>query len=151
MKIRSAILAGILVVCGTSAPAADWPTARGNAQRTGCVDGKAGPVKGGKVLWVHESTDQYISVGSPGGNAIYVPALGTLNSGVMAAVSTEVGADAGKRVLWSKSQPSIKLPTVCPPAVVGNRLIFGDGLGNASSLGGIAKSGSFFLSSSYFA
>src|SRR3954447_18783982 len=106
MKIRSVILAGVLAVCGAAASAADWPTARGNAQRTGNADGKAGPVRGAKVLWVHESTDQYISTGSPAGNAVYVPALGTLNSGVMAAVSTEAG-DAAKRVLWSKSQPSI--------------------------------------------
>lgn len=128
MKIRSWVLIAAVGFGGTWAMAADWPTARGNAQRTGCVDGKPGPVKGGKVLWVHESTDQYISTGSPAGNAIYVPALGTLNSGVMAAMSSDVGMDAGKRILWSKSQPSIKLPTVCPPAVVGNRLIFGDGM-----------------------
>src|SRR4051812_12362378 len=129
MTIRSAVLVAVVAaVCGSPAPAADWPTARGNAQRTGNVDGKAGPVRSPKVLWVHESTDQYISTGSPAGNAIYLPALGTLNSGVMAAVSTEAGADGAKRVLWSKSQPSIKLPTVCPPAVVGGKLIFGDGM-----------------------
>ena len=126
MKIRSAVLAAVIGMSGAGAGAADWPTARGNAQRTGNVDGKPGP-KVPKVLWVHESTDQFIANGSPGGQAVFVPALGTLNSGVMAALSTEPGA-AGKRVLWSKSQPAIKLPTVCAPAVVGGKLIFGDGM-----------------------
>jgi outer membrane protein assembly factor BamB len=77
---------------------------------------------------VHESTDQFIAAGSPGERAVYVPALGTLNSGVMAAITTEVGVEAGKRVVWSKSQPAIKLPTVCAPAVVGGKLFFGDGM-----------------------
>ena len=128
MKIRSLVLMAAISFGGAWCGAADWPTARGNAQRTGNVDGKAGPAKSPKVLWVHESTDQYISTGSPAGNAIYVPALGALNSGVMAAMSTDARAEAAKRILWSKSQPSIKLPTVCPPAVVGGKLIFGDGM-----------------------
>jgi outer membrane protein assembly factor BamB len=129
MKMRSVVLAVVVAaVTGASASAADWPTARGNAQRTGNVDGKAGPSKGPMVLWVHESTDQYISVGSPGERAVFVPALGTLNSGVMAAMSTDLGAAPEKRVLWSKSQPAIKLPTVCSPAVAGGKLIFGDGM-----------------------
>jgi outer membrane protein assembly factor BamB len=111
------------------AGAADWPTARGNAQRTGNVDGQPGP-KSAKVVWVHESSDDYLSGGSVGGadKLLYVPALGTLNSGVMAALSTDPAASGPRRVVWSKTQPAIKLPTVCPPAIVGGRIIFGDGM-----------------------
>jgi hypothetical protein len=58
---------------------------------------------------------------------IYAPALGTLNSGVLSALSTDPAAGA-KRVLWSKSQPFLKLPTVCSPAVIGDQIIFGDGM-----------------------
>jgi outer membrane protein assembly factor BamB len=110
-----------------SSALADWPAARGNAQRTGNVDGKAGPKTGGKVFWAFESTDHYISTPSPGSGIIFAPALGTLNSGVMSAISTDPGAGA-KRVVWTKSQPFLKLPTVCAPAVVGGRIIFGDGM-----------------------
>jgi len=106
---------------------ADWTTARGNAQRTGNVDGQAGP-KAPKVLWVYESTDHYVSAPSPGKGLVYMPALGTLNSGVMSALSVEGAVGADKRVVWSKSQPFLKLPTVCSPAVVGGRVIFGDGM-----------------------
>ncbi len=105
---------------------ADWPAARGNAQRTGNVDGQAGPVSS-RVLWVYESTDHFISTGSPGDKLFFAPALGTLNSGVISAISTEPGA-AAKRVVWTKSQPTLKLPTVCAPAIVGGKIYFGDGM-----------------------
>src|SRR5690349_19656204 len=127
MKIRAfAIMILVGMTTWAAGAAADWPAAHGNAQRTGNVDGKAGPVKGGKVVWVYESTDHFLSTGSPGEGVFYVPALGTLNSGVMTGLSTEAGAQGPKRVVWSKTQPAIKLPTVCPPAVVGGRIIFGD-------------------------
>ncbi|HEY7116896.1 MAG TPA: PQQ-binding-like beta-propeller repeat protein [Tepidisphaeraceae bacterium] len=128
MKLRSLALITVVGLAFSGSMArGDWPTARGNAQRTGNVDGKAGP-KSPKVLWVYESTDHYISTGSPGGNAFFVPALGTLNSGVMSAFSTDPAAAGPKRILWSKSQPFLKLPTVCAPAIVGGRAIFGDGM-----------------------
>jgi outer membrane protein assembly factor BamB len=124
MRIGFVVLA-VLVSC--SLARGDWPAARGNAQRTGNVDGQAGP-KSPKVLWVHESTDHFISTPSPGEKALYAPALGTLNSGVMSAISTDPAAAGAKRVVWSKSQPLIKLPTVCAPAVVGGKIVFGDGM-----------------------
>src|SRR4051812_35042692 len=107
MKIRSLALALFIGLSGACVLGADWPTARGNAQRTGNIDAKPGPARAPKILWVHESTDQYIASASPGDKALFVPALGTLNSGVMAAISNETSADSAKRVLWSKSQPSI--------------------------------------------
>jgi len=120
-----AVMAAVgLVTCGARA---DWLTARGNAQRTGNVDGQAGP-KSPKVLWVQESTDHYISAPSPGKGVIFMPALGTLNSGVISAIASDAGVPKDKRVLWSKSQPFLKLPTVCSPAVTGGKIIFGDGM-----------------------
>jgi outer membrane protein assembly factor BamB len=125
MKLPSLLL---LASVAASAPAADWPTARGNAQRTGTVDAQPGP-KAPRVLWVHESTDHFLSGVSPGGEKLlFAPALGTLNSGVLMALSTDPAASAAKRVAWTKSQPAIKLPTVCAPAVVGGRVYFGDGM-----------------------
>lgn len=123
------VLAIVVMICGAmclSAQAAEWASGRGNAQRTGNVDGQPGP-KSSKVLWVYESTDQFISTGSPGDNLLFVPALGTLNSGVMSALSIDPAAGA-KRVVWSKSQPVLKLPTVCAPAIVGGKIYFGDGM-----------------------
>ena len=120
------VFAALLCVAGQVA-LADWPMARGNAQRTGNVDGQPGPASP-KVLWVQESTDHFLSAPSPGKGLVYAPALGTLNSGVMSAMSSERGVAADKRVVWSKSQPFLKLPTVCSPAVVGGRIIFGDGM-----------------------
>jgi outer membrane protein assembly factor BamB len=125
--IGLAVLAAV-VGLGAGGARGDWPTARGNAQRTGNVDGLPGP-KAPKVLWVYESTDHYVSAPTPGPSGIvYVPALGTLNSGVMSAISGGAGVANDKRVVWSKSQPFLKLPTVCSPAVVRGRVIFGDGM-----------------------
>src|SRR3954453_1979236 len=104
MRICRVALSLALIVGFGSQALADWPAARGNAQRTGNVDGQPGP-RSGKVLWVYESTDHYISAGSPGDNVMYVPALGTLNSGVMSSLSVDPSAVGPKRVLWSKSQP----------------------------------------------
>jgi outer membrane protein assembly factor BamB len=126
MKVRLVGLVAAVLLTGTWAWG-DWPASRGNAQRTGNVDGLPGP-KSPHVLWVHESTDHYVSAPSPGKGMIYAPALGTLNSGVMSAISNEPGVAPDKRVLWSKSQPFLKLPTVCSPAVVGGQIIFGDGM-----------------------
>jgi outer membrane protein assembly factor BamB len=125
---RLLLTAALALAAPLSTAAADWPTARGNPQRTGNVDGQAGP-RSGKVLWAYESpADHFIASASPGDGLVYVPALGTLNSGVLHALSTDPAAPADKRVDWSKGQPFLKLPTVCAPAVVGGKLIFGDGM-----------------------
>jgi outer membrane protein assembly factor BamB len=128
MTRRKLALIASCLIAAPLASAADWPTARGNAQRTGHVDGQPGP-KSSKVLWVAESqTDHYLAAPSPGAKVVYAPALGTLNSGVLSAISSDAAAPGPTRLVWAKTQPSLKLPTVCSPAVIGDRLYFGDGM-----------------------
>jgi len=105
--------------------AADWPTNRGNLARTGCVDGQPGP-SSGKVLWVHKSSDHYVAAPVPAGDSILVSALAAFNTSNFQALATE--AAPKQRVRWVKSVPYLKLPTVCAPAVVGNVVVFGDGM-----------------------
>jgi len=124
--MRIGLIACVIGSIAFSLPCrADWPAARGNAQRTGNVDNQPGP-KSPKILWTHESTDHFISTGSPGDKALFVPALGTLNSGVISSLSIE--KTPAKRIVWSKSQPTLKLPTVCAPAIVAGKIYFGDGM-----------------------
>src|SRR5258706_14382488 len=85
----------LLVVVHVGDARADWPMARGNAQRTGNVDGLAGP-KSPKLLWGQESTDHFVSAPSPGDGMIFGPAVGTANNGGMSALSSEPGGAAGK-------------------------------------------------------
>ena len=123
-SIACLAVAGILA-CSSTAVRADWPTHRGNIQRTGTVDGKPGPKKP-KVLWVYKSAEHFVASPVPGAKAIYVAGLGAFNTGVFHAIAT--GRDAPERVLWSKAAPYIKRPTVCAPAVVDGLVIFGDGM-----------------------
>lgn len=117
------VLAGLLVL--SPAFAADWTTNRGNAARTGSVDGAAGP-RSGKVLWVHKSTDHFVAAPVPADNALLVSSLAAFNTSQFQSLS--LNPSAAKRVNWSKSVPYLKLPTVCAPAVSGNLVVFGDGM-----------------------
>jgi len=111
--------------CALEVAAADWPTARGNPQRTGTVDDLPGP-KVPIVLWVYKSREHYVASPVPGGNAIYVAAVGALNTGMFRALA--LAHQAPDRVLWSKTAPYIVRPTVCAPVVSGGLVIFGDGM-----------------------
>jgi len=108
-----------------AAHAADWPTFRGNLQRTGCVDGRNGPQKP-RVLWVYEAHEHFIASPSTDGTSLFVSGLGAFNTPVFHALSLDAGA--AKRELWSKRPPMLKLPVVCSPAIVDGRLVFGDGM-----------------------
>lgn len=115
---------------GSAAPAADnpalaWPTFRGNPQRTGNVDGKPGPDKP-KVLWVFKSPDHFISSPVPAGDRLYVAGIGAIGSGSFNTLALEPKGD--KQLLWSKGAPWLRLPSVSPPAVVGDMVVFGDGM-----------------------
>ncbi|MBI2808978.1 MAG: PQQ-binding-like beta-propeller repeat protein [Planctomycetes bacterium] len=103
---------------------APWSTYRANPQRT-ASDGGAGPASP-KVLWALKSKDNYIASPVPVGNRLYVSGLGAFNTGNFACLATD--ANIKSRVLWSKSTPYLKLPTVSSPGVFKNYLVFGDGM-----------------------
>ena len=103
----------------------DWPTHRGNAHRTGNTDGQAGP-KTPKVRWVYKSAEHYVASPVPYSELIYLSGLGAFNTGVFNALTVE--QKASERVVWSKTAPYIKRPTVCAPAVVDGLAVFGDGM-----------------------
>ena len=115
----------LVVLWAAAAAWADWPTHRGNLQRTGAADAQAGP-KAPKVLWVYKSAEHFVASPVPGANTIYAAALGPFNTGVLHAISMR--PDAPERVLWSKTAPYVKRPTVCSPAVVDGLVVFGDGM-----------------------
>jgi outer membrane protein assembly factor BamB len=106
-------------------PAADWTTYRGNPARTGCADDQSGPAKP-KVLWTHASTPHFVASPVAAGDRLYLPALGAFNSAIFHAMLL---ADApARRIAWTKSVQVFRVPSVCAPAVVGDRLILGDGM-----------------------
>jgi len=115
-------LAGFL---GFHSAAIGWTTYRGNPQRTGNVDGKPGPDKP-QVLWVVRSQEHFVASPVPAGDRLFLSGLGAFNVSSFYCLTTDPGA--AQRTLWSKSTPYLKLPTVSSPALVGGRLVFGDGM-----------------------
>lgn len=113
------------VLFGFGLALADWPTHRGHVERTGVLDSSAGP-KQPRVLWVYRSNEHYLASPVPGEKALLVSGLGAFNSPIMRALG--VSGDVAGKTLWSKSVPVLRLPVVCPPALVGHRIIFGDGM-----------------------
>jgi outer membrane protein assembly factor BamB len=118
------LLAAILLPAGLSR-AADWPTVRGNPQRTGNVDDLPGP-KSPNVSWVYKTMDHFVATPVPAGKTIYLPTVGALNTGGFMAVA--LAPQATERLLWSKTVPYITRPTVCAPAVAEGLVVFGDGM-----------------------
>ncbi len=115
----------ILTLGVAAAAAADWPTNRGTGERTGNVDKKSGPVAG-KVLWVYEGQEHYLASPVVAGDKLIVSGLGAFNTAAVHALSLDPAA--ASRVVWSKRAPYLKQPVVCAPAVVGDRMVFGDGM-----------------------
>ncbi|MBC7816168.1 MAG: PQQ-binding-like beta-propeller repeat protein, partial [Planctomycetaceae bacterium] len=93
--------------------------------RTGCVDGQPGPTSV-KVIWVHKSSDHYIAAPVSAGDSLLVSALAAFNSSTFQSLA--INPTAKQRVRWAKSVEYLKLPIVCAPAVVGNLVVFGDGM-----------------------
>jgi outer membrane protein assembly factor BamB len=124
-RTAALIAFGALAFWASDATAADWPTARGTPQRTGCVDDKPGPKAPG-VLWIYKAQQHFVAPPVPGEKAIHVSALGAMNVGIFHALST--ADNAPERVLWSKTVPYITRPTVCAPAIAEGLIIFGDGM-----------------------
>jgi outer membrane protein assembly factor BamB len=102
-----------------------WATYRGNPERTGCTDGKAGPATP-KVLWAYKSEDQFVAAPAPLADRLVVSGFGAFNVSTFRVLAT--GPKAAERVAWSKTTPYLKLPTVSSPAVVDGKLVFGDGM-----------------------
>lgn len=125
MTPRLTIVALLLAVAPVPAQE-PWSTFRGNPQRTGSTDGKAGPAASGKVVWAYMSKDHYIASPVPVGDKLIVSGLGAFNTGTMSCLSLE--ANTKQRVVWTKGTPFLKLPTVSSPAVFGKNLVFGEGM-----------------------
>jgi outer membrane protein assembly factor BamB len=109
----------------SSSLAADWPTARGNPQRTGCIDNQAGPATP-KILWVLKSQDHFLATPVPGNGRLHIAGLGAFNVATLSALPLE--ASGTPTAIWSRTNPLLKLPVVSSPALVGSKLIFGDGM-----------------------
>jgi outer membrane protein assembly factor BamB len=109
----------------SSAHAADWSTHRGNAQRTGNIDGQAGP-SAPHVLWVHKSNDHFIASPVAREGVVYVSGLGAFNSASFFALATD--PTAKERIRWAITTPNLKLPVVSAPSIAGGMMVFGDGM-----------------------
>ncbi|MCI0642473.1 MAG: PQQ-binding-like beta-propeller repeat protein [Gemmataceae bacterium] len=102
-----------------------WATYRGNMQRTGNTDGIGGPAAP-KILWAIPSKDHYIAAPVPAGDRLLVSGLGAFNVGQFACLS--IDPKISERLLWSKTTPALKLPSVSSPAILKDKLYFGDGM-----------------------
>lgn len=100
-------------------------TYRANPQRTGTSDGKAGP-RSPKVIWAYKSQDHFVASPLPAGDRLYLTGIGAFNVSTLYAFSTD--PKASERVVWKKSAPYLKLPSVSTPALTQGLLIFGDGM-----------------------
>jgi outer membrane protein assembly factor BamB len=121
-----AIVAPLLLAAPAVAQKSEpWTTFRGNPQRTGCTDGQAGPASA-KVLWVHKSKDHNLSSPIVAGNRLFISGLTGFNLGYVNCLDTDPAAK--QRMVWSKTVPLLKLPTVSSPALLSGCLVFGDGM-----------------------
>src|SRR5690349_19300512 len=86
------------VVCPVGA-AEPWATYRGNPERTGCTDGKAGPAAP-KVLWSLPSQEHFIAAPVPSAERLFVSGVGAFNVSTFRALATD--PKAAERLAWSK-------------------------------------------------
>src|SRR5262245_51069740 len=126
MKYQVRIILCVLCVSVvSSASAQPWSSYRGNAQRTGNTDGKAGPAKP-DVLWAYKAQEHFVASPVPLGDRLFVSGFSGFNAPTLRALSTD--PKAGQRLAWMKGIPLFKLPAVSSPAVSGGKLVFGDGM-----------------------
>jgi outer membrane protein assembly factor BamB len=119
-------LAFLLALLASPAAASEpWATYRGNAARTGNTDGTPGPAAPA-VLWAMKSQDHFIASPVPVGDKLYVSGLGGFNRPTISLFP--LAAKGMAKPAWTKSAPYLKLASVSSPAVVGNTLVFGDGM-----------------------
>jgi outer membrane protein assembly factor BamB len=122
---RFALIAGLLLSFGLPEIwGQEWSTYRGNPARTGNVDGKAGPTEP-KVLWATPAKEHFVAALVPvGEKGLYVAGIGALNRPSISVVPL---AD-GKKPIWSRSVPYLRLLSVSSPAVTSQVIAFGDGM-----------------------
>src|SRR5689334_18705337 len=65
-----------------------------------------------KILWAHKSTEHFVAAPAVGEKLLYVTSVGAFNTGAVHALSLDPAAGEKERVVWSKSAPFLKLPTV---------------------------------------
>src|SRR3954470_19894089 len=102
LVLYSLCLCASVVSSSVRAADAPWSTYRGNAQRTGCADGKAGPAKPG-VLWVYKAQDNFVASPVPLGNRLFLSGFSGFNVPSFFALDTD--PKAARRVAWSKGVP----------------------------------------------
>jgi outer membrane protein assembly factor BamB len=130
IRVSIALMLPLLLVSPASAQKTDpWATFRGNSQRTGNTDGQPGPAAA-KVLWVHKSRDHNLSSPVIFGDRLLITGLTGFNLGYVNCLSTE--PKVKERIVWTKTTPLLKLPTVSSPAVLGSSMVFGDGMHQTS-------------------
>jgi outer membrane protein assembly factor BamB len=121
-------LAAILCLafgCSLASGQDPWTTYRGNPQRTGNADGKAGPAAP-RVLWAMKSKDHFIASPVAYKDRLLVSGLGFINTANFYSLDSAIKPK--ERVLWSKGSPFLELPTVSSPAILDGKVIFGDGM-----------------------
>jgi len=121
--VRGLAVCALLLAVAVPAEA-DWPTHRGSAQRTGCVDDQPGP-KAPCIKWAHKAREDYVAAPLPEGSAVYVPTLGPFNTGLFQCLTAQ---NELPRVHWAKIPPFIKRPVVCAPVSTEGLILFGDGM-----------------------
>jgi outer membrane protein assembly factor BamB len=125
--MRALLVAALVIgiMAPTARAQAPWSTYRANSQRTGHGDSQPGPAAP-KILWAQKSTSHYIASPVPVGDRLIVSGLGAFNVAVFQCLSTE--PNPKERVLWTKTTPYLKQPTVSSPGLAEGKIVFGDGM-----------------------
>ena len=129
MLLRS-VLSSLCVICILSGELVatepgPWATYRGNVARTGNTDNRPGPDRP-SVLWVLKSRDHFVASPVPVKEGIYISGIGAFNRPTISLFP--LAAKDQPQPTWTKSAPYLKLASVSSPAVVGDYLVFGDGM-----------------------
>src|SRR5262245_12398918 len=81
---------------------AQWPTHRGNVERTGNADGHAGPTQP-KVIWVHRSQEHFVAAPAVDGKRVLLSGLGAFNTSSLRAFAPDRQPE--RQIVWSKTTP----------------------------------------------